>query len=128
MDEAKLCDRIALIQGGKIMSVDKPDAIVMSFPKTLFAAKAKNIYQLLENLRADANVESCYAFGKYLHLTLTSDSADVEQLRELASQYNPDNLEVKVITPVIEDSFIRMMREQGMDKAPTELNAAAHGK
>src|SRR6478609_977740 len=53
MDEASLCDRIALIQNGSIMSLDTPQNIIKSFPKQLFAAKAKDIYQLLKNFRSD---------------------------------------------------------------------------
>nr|WP_315028663.1 ABC transporter ATP-binding protein [uncultured Chryseobacterium sp.] len=112
MDEAKLCDRIALIQNGKIMSVDQPEAIVKSFPKLLFGAKSSNIYKLLEELRTDDAVESCYAFGEYLHLTLKAEGGDEQAVKALASQYHPEELEVIKITPTIEDSFIRLMREQ----------------
>lgn len=112
MDEAKLCDRIALMQGGKIMSVDEPDQIVNSFPKTLFAAKAQNIYKLLQDIRNDSAVESCYAFGEFIHITLKSDSAAIEETRKIALQYQPEQFEVEIITPTIEDSFIRLMREQ----------------
>ena len=111
MDEAKLCDRIALMQNGKIMSVDQPENIVNSFPKTLFAVKSKNIYPLLEALRTDKEVESCYAFGEYLHLTLNKDGKQ-QTVIEIAGKYHPEDLEVIEITPTIEDSFIRLMREQ----------------
>jgi ABC-2 type transport system ATP-binding protein len=112
MDEAKLCDRIALIQNGKIMSVDKPEAIVLNYPKALFGVKAKIIYKLLDSLRLDPEVESCYAFGEYLHLTLKSDDDNEKTVEEIAKKYNPDELEVLKIKPTIEDSFIRLMREQ----------------
>jgi ABC-type multidrug transport system ATPase subunit len=121
MDEAKLCDRIALMQGGKIMSVNKPENIVQSFPKPLFAAKAKDIYKLLQDLRADDEIESCYAFGEYLHLTLKNDSDDEKQVKILAARYHTDDLEVKKVIPAIEDSFIRLMREQHMDKEAKEV-------
>ncbi|MFS4472405.1 ABC transporter ATP-binding protein [Chryseobacterium sp. T20] len=111
MDEAKLCDRIALMQNGKIMSVDQPANIVNSFPKPLFAVKSKNIYPLLEALRTDKDVESCYAFGEYLHLTLNEDG-DMQSVIDTAERYHPESLEVMKITPTIEDSFIRLMREQ----------------
>ncbi|MFZ4928624.1 ABC transporter ATP-binding protein [Chryseobacterium sp. Mn2064] len=111
MDEAKLCDRIALIQNGKIMSVNEPETIIHNFPKTLFAVKSRNIYQLLENLRSDKAVESCYAFGEYLHLTLLADENE-QTVRNIALQYDPEELEVMKITPNIEDSFIRLMQEQ----------------
>ncbi|TDW48769.1 ABC-type multidrug transport system ATPase subunit [Flavobacterium sp. 270] len=122
MDEAKLCDRIALIQNGKIMSVDKPDTIVERYPKPLFAVKAKNIYKLLENLRSDTAVESCYAFGEYLHLTLKAEDDKEQTVKDLAIKYNPEELEVLKITPTIEDSFIRLMREQQTTNNITETS------
>lgn len=112
MDEAKLCDRIALIQNGKIMSVDEPENIVRNFPKALFAVKAKNIYKLLEDLRSDKGVESCYAFGEYIHVTLVAENDDEQTVKDLAEKYNPEDFEVKKITSTIEDSFIRLMQEQ----------------
>jgi len=121
MDEAKLCDRIALIQNGKIMTVDEPQQIINSFPKSLFAVKAKNIYKLLQTLRTEKEVENCDAFGEYLHLTLTSELADEEKVSAIAQKYNPEDLEVKKIEPTIEDSFIRLMREQNDSREPKEM-------
>lgn len=111
MDEASLCDRIALIQNGNIMSVDSPQKIIKGFPGTLFAIKAKNIYQLLKDFRSDPAVDSCYTFGEYLHITLNDDQNSDRILKELQSKYQPEDFEVKCITPTIEDSFIRLMRE-----------------
>ncbi|MBL0738420.1 ABC transporter ATP-binding protein [Flavobacterium sp. GN10] len=121
MDEAKLCDRIALIQNGKIMSVDEPQEIINRFPKMLFAVKAKNIYKLLQNLRTEKEVENCDAFGEFLHLTLVSEQPDVEKVKAIAQKYNPEDLEVKKIEPTIEDSFIRLMREQNHFNEPKEM-------
>ncbi|KAF2342605.1 ABC transporter ATP-binding protein [Flavobacterium tistrianum] len=121
MDEAKLCDRIALIQNGKIMSVDEPQEIINRFPKMLFAVKAKNIYKLLQNLRTEKEVENCDAFGEFLHLTLLSEQPDVEKVKAIAQKYNPEDLEVKKIEPTIEDSFIRLMREQNHFNEPKEM-------
>lgn len=117
MDEATLCDRIALIQNGSIMSIDTPGKIVQSYPKQLFAAKADNIYKLLEDLRTDEEVESCYAFGEYLHLTLKTDDKLAESVKNIAAKYNPSGLETKLITPTIEDSFIRLMNEHNDSEA-----------
>lgn len=125
MDEAKLCDRIALIQGGKILSIDQPECIVQSFPRPLFATKADNIYKLLQDLRSDADIESCYAFGEYLHLTLVSEEDKEQTVKELAAKYKPEGLEVKKVKPTIEDSFIRLMREQDID---AKFKETANGK
>jgi ABC-2 type transport system ATP-binding protein len=110
MDEASLCDRIALIQTGNIMSLDTPQNIVNDFPAELYAVKAKELYQLLKALRADPAVASCYAFGEYLHVTLKDGSHNGdEMLKELALKYNALDFEVRRITATIEDSFISLM-------------------
>lgn len=125
MDEAKLCDRIALIQNGRIMSIDTPDEILKRFPKPLFAVKAKNLYQLLQNLRTDPATESCYAFGEFIHLTLHSDDNQEDQVKEMAEKYHPRDLEVHRITPGIEDVFIRLMQEQ---HSTSQINNSTDGK
>lgn len=109
MDEATLCDRIALIDKGSIMSIDTPDNILKNFPKTLYAAKSSNIYQLLQSLREEEKVESCYAFGEYIHITLKEERDESETLAELLGL---GQMETKVIRPTIEDSFIRLMNER----------------
>lgn len=124
MDEATRCDRIALLQNGRVMSIDTPDHIVASFPKPLFAARADSIYQLLLDLRSDPRVESCDAFGEYLHVTLKTGDADVAAMMEIAGSYHLPGLDVKPVTPTIEDSFIRLMREQNQ---PDERKGTDHG-
>jgi len=109
MDEASLCDRVSLIQSGRIMAVDVPAAIAAGFPNVMFAAKAGNIYQLLTALRADPDVESCYAFGEFLHVTL-KDAHDSERVfSRIAAAHTLPDLDVRRIAPNIEDSFIRLM-------------------
>lgn len=115
MDEASLCDRIALIQGGNIMSVDTPQHIINGFPVSLFAAKAKDFYGLLKQLRADPAVSNCYAFGEYMHVTFKDGNNNEAYLEELAAKYNAEDVEVKKITPAIEDCFIRLMRENEVE-------------
>src|SRR5437762_8137260 len=73
MDEATLCDRIALIQSGKILSIDTPENIVKSYPGNLFAIKSESIYKLLKDLREYEHTLGCFAFGEYLHLSFKDD-------------------------------------------------------
>lgn len=119
MDEAMLCERIALLQKGKILTVDTPENILKSFPLQLYAAKADHIYRLLKDLRASADVETCYPFGEWLHVTLKGpNAAALSFLKNLATKKGHQNIEVKEIAPTIEDSFIRLMQtpEEEMKK------------
>jgi ABC-2 type transport system ATP-binding protein len=122
MDEASLCERIALIQNGRIMSLDTPENIIKAFPVKLYAAKSADIYKLLTDFRADEQVTSSYAFGEFLHLTLKEDSKNgVAELKQFAEQKGHRDIEVKMIEPTIEDSFIRLMNEKGETEKQTNV-------
>ena len=110
MDEASLCDRIALIQSGKVLSTSTPEQIIAQYPTTLYAVKAPNLYALLQHLRQKPEIDSCYPFGEYLHLTL-KESTNPHQFEQQLTQTFPE-VEWKSITPTIEDSFIRLMEEK----------------
>lgn len=112
MDEASLCDRIALMQTGKVLSVDTPQNIIKNYPVKLYAAGASSIYALQKDILANANTDSCYPFGEYLHVTVKDDSeqAITKMLMELKVMGH-DDLEWKEIIPGIEDCFIRLLKE-----------------
>lgn len=111
MDEANLCERIALIQNGKIMSVDTPANIIAAYPVKLYGVRSDNIYKLLKDLRENDQVESSYPFGEYLHVTLKNNQEQTaEILKDYEDQKAHHHFEVKEIEPGIEDSFIRLMK------------------
>lgn len=112
MDEATLCDRIALMQTGKVLSINTPEGIIKQYPKKLYAAGAKSIYALQNTILQNANTDSCYPFGEFLHVTLKDDSEEAihKFLSELKQQGHGE-VEWKPIVPDIEDCFIRLMQQ-----------------
>ena len=109
MDEASLCERIALIDNGTIMSINTPERIISEFPKKLFAVKSPNMSALLKELRAHPAVDTAYAFGEYHHVTLMDQSMiGVPTLQMVEHQ----ELEIKPITPTVEDCFINLMTHE----------------
>jgi ABC-type multidrug transport system ATPase subunit len=109
MDEATLCDRIALIQSGKILTVDTPENIVKSYQGKLFDVKSENIYKLLTDLRNYEHTQSCFAFGEYLHLSFREDEkVSREEVLNYLHSKGHKNIELKRTEPTIEDCFIKM--------------------
>lgn len=98
MDEASLCDRIALIQDGEIMRIDTPERIVAGYPDKLYAAKSNNNYRLLNYLKERDDVKSCYIAGEYLHVIFKTKTPPIIE-----------NTEIHNIKPNIEDCFIQLM-------------------
>jgi ABC-type multidrug transport system ATPase subunit len=110
MDEANLCERIALMQNGRIMSVDTPSNIIKEFPQRLFAIKAAEMGRLLVDLRQVDFLASCYAFGEYHHITFkTEKSGEQDELIALLGTRGHHDVQINKITPTIEDCFIKLM-------------------
>ncbi|MBX3006979.1 MAG: ABC transporter ATP-binding protein [Melioribacteraceae bacterium] len=108
MDEANLCDRIALIQTGKILEIDTPLNIVNRFDKNIYAVKSKSMFNLLNDLRAYSKTESCFAFGQYHHLVLKEENPDMNDLKSFLKDHT--ELKITQIEPNIEDRFMQLMR------------------
>lgn len=109
MDEAVLCDRIALIQNGKILSVDTPENTVRKYPTRLYAARSDDMHRLLKKIRSYPDIASCFTFGESMHFTFRSDDPqNIEKLKAKLNETPHDYLEIKEIQPGIEDYFIQI--------------------
>jgi len=110
MDEAKLCDRIALILNGRIISIETPNNIIKKFSDKLYAIKANNMGKLLNDLRNNKLIKTCFAFGEFHHITFQNDGINLQsKLIENLQNAGYQNIEIKEITPNIEDCFINLM-------------------
>jgi ABC-2 type transport system ATP-binding protein len=109
MDEAALCDRIALIQSGKILSIDTPDNIAKGYPTKLYAIKANGMYRLLQCLQTYPNRLNSYAFGEYAHVTFGNEKLDKAHLEHFLTDHGLSEIEIKSIPATIEDSFIQLL-------------------
>jgi ABC-2 type transport system ATP-binding protein len=112
MDEATLCDSIALIQNGKILSIETPLKITQSFGEPLYQIKAENQIQLMHDLKNNIDIKTCYSFGEYLHITFKNNALENQiKLNNYLLQLNHQNIDCTLITAGIEDCFIKLMHE-----------------
>jgi len=111
MDEASLCDRVALIQKGEILSINTPDGIIGQFEKPLWAIKAKEMYPLMNAIKDDPEVESCYPFGQYHHVVFKTQENSKQKLENIARAGHYTNVEIEAIKPNIEDCFMALMED-----------------
>jgi ABC-type multidrug transport system ATPase subunit len=111
MDEANLCDRVALIQKGKILSVNTPEGITKEFKRPLWAIKADEMFALMNAIKSDPRVESCYSFGQYHHVVFKSEKNNKEDLENISAKGNFSGVEIRAIQPGIEDCFMALMAD-----------------
>src|SRR5665213_743636 len=111
MDEAGLCDRVALIQKGKILSMNTPEGITREFKKPLWAIKANEMFPLMNAIKADPSVESCFPFGPFHHVVCKTGDNDKERLEQIIQNGKYTNVTIQSIKPNIEDCFMALMKE-----------------
>ncbi len=111
MDEAALCDRIALIQNGKILEVNSPEAIVEKFPKSIYNIQANNMYQLIQSLNGYQHAYSVFPFGEFVHYTDKRDSFKLDELNTYLESENLSDIVIEQTEPTIEDTFMELARE-----------------
>lgn len=111
MDEATLCERIALIQNGRILSIDTPENIISEYPWPLYAVKSDDMSGLLKDLRTQKELLDCNAFGEYHHITFDRDSETEKNIVLMRlKDRGHRNIVMSQVKPTIEDCFIQLMR------------------
>ena len=110
MDEALRCDRIALIQGGRLLGIDTPEGIRSSYKSKLYAVRHHDRYRLLIALREIPQVVSPEPFGESVHISLR-DGADPAGVIKLLEDAGLRGVTIAETVPGIEDVFLELMQK-----------------
>lgn len=108
MDEAAICDRVALIQDGRIMDTDTPEGITRKFTSPLLGLKGKYKQSTLSWMRSLPQVKNVFPFGDSIHITLKPDAIKKELERAFIEQ-KVEFEDIEEIEPDIEDCFMDLM-------------------
>ncbi|HMQ48246.1 MAG TPA: ABC transporter ATP-binding protein [Saprospiraceae bacterium] len=108
MDEASLCDRIALIQKGKILGIDTPNGLTSRYERPLWAVRASDTYRLIGDLRTFSNTHTAYPFGDSVHLGL-KEATDQAVLYQYLLEKGHESVQIEAIRPDVEDCFMEWM-------------------
>ena len=109
MDEATRCDRIAMMDHGRILRTDTPERLVAGLDENLYNAVAPDMFRLLSGLRTLPEVIDCYTFGAALHVVGTNAFSPEDVVRKLAGM-GIEGVSIYPAKGVIEDLFIKLTR------------------
>jgi len=107
MDEATLCDRIALILNGEFLQIDTPQNIIAGYPEMLWSIQTDQIHRLLKDLRKHSFVKSAFSFGDTFHITV-NEQFSIDELETYLTSNGHSNIEIETIQPTVEDCFMRL--------------------
>lgn len=111
MDEASLCDRVALMQDGNLLSIDTPARITEAYSYTLFAVRTNQKYDMLSCLRMLENASLVYPFGENIHVVSGKGKLTEDKLRTHLTAQGFESWEIVPVSPDIEDCFIALMNQ-----------------
>lgn len=112
MDEAEQCERIVLINKGKILGVDTPKNLVERLESNIYKASAVEMYPLLNALRGYPGVNDCYTFGTTLHV-VADDGFDPEAAIDKLRRNGLTDVRICQAKGNIEDLFIKLAKDDG---------------
>ena len=112
MDEAKLCDRVALIDKSEILQIDSPGNLTKAFTKALYGIKHPDKYRLINVLKDYEFADSVHPFGEFIHYTDRRGSIDESGLNEYLDSKGLTGANIQSIEPDIEDLFMSLMQPE----------------
>ena len=117
MDEAALCDRIGLLQNGKILEImDPSDPVPGRYP--LYRLRSsRGSYEYLGLLRSMDACRTAWLFGDELHVTPYGEEG-AAKIRSKLSEQHDSSLEWEAIPLSIEDRFMELMQEETVHPDP----------
>ncbi len=111
MDEATRCDRIAMIQSGKIIGINTPEAFIENFKGKLYTFKSKDIFTLLRAMESCPLDCNYYPYGEHCHVAFYDDiSTALPQFEQFLLSQNLPHSEIQPIDPSVEDCFIEIVQ------------------
>jgi ABC-2 type transport system ATP-binding protein len=116
MDEAVRCDRVSLMQGGRLLATDRPAEIGRSYPRPLIAVRGADVLGLLGALRRFPHAAAVWPFGEQVHYTdARADVAADRIVPELSAHLAAAGLAGVSLEPIpasIEDAFMWHMAQE----------------
>jgi ABC-2 type transport system ATP-binding protein len=108
LDEAERCSRVALLDRGRLLALDAPDALRAGLAGTLLEVippDPRSAHDVLRRKGYDAQI-----FGDRLHVWSSSSRADAAaDLTRATATLIPES-QVRVITPSLEDAYIARLQ------------------
>ena len=106
LDEAERCNRVGLMNQGRLIAIDTPRAIKQILPERCYEVVARDQRSTREALSKRADVLSAEPSGPVLHVFADAST----EPKALVAAF--EGATIQPITPSLEDVFIAMMRRE----------------
>ena len=130
LDEAERCDRVGLIDEGRLLAVGTPAEIKMLMEGSILAIRSDQAREIVSLLVAQAFSKSVNLFGDTIHLVCDHIRETEREVTRLLGEKKLHFQQMREIKPSLEDVFVSLLGGKSKETTTSSLTtfAPAHGK
>ena len=113
MEEAEYCHRLALLNRGRLIAMDRPRGLRSRVVEPIIEVKTDHAALAVEALTGTPGVLDAAMFGRELHVTVSDETQGTEIIRRTLAAAGREIERMTSIEPSLEDVFVSLVRAEG---------------
>jgi ABC-2 type transport system ATP-binding protein len=113
MEEAEYCDRLALMNRGRLIALDSPEGIRNMLDAPLLEVESSSSIAALEVIEEAEGVVRASLFGRAIHAIVGSAGEGERSIRAALRKAGLDVVSIRPINPSLEDVFVSLIEASG---------------
>jgi ABC-2 type transport system ATP-binding protein len=110
MDEAGMCDRVALMFEGNILAMDQPDRLLQSYDEPLYLIETDQVHIAYNILYRLDEFSDCNLFGNGVHVADQNNLGETG-IKEILDMKKIEYSSVERIDADLEDLFLKLIKD-----------------
>lgn len=113
MEEAEYCNRLALMNRGRLIALDRPKALRTAMTEPILEVTTDDPARVVETLRPLEGIVDAAMFGRSVHVAVEEEGHVAEELADRLTAAGIACSSVERVPPSLEDAFVWYVRRAG---------------
>ncbi len=113
MEEAEYCSRLALMNRGRLIALDRPANLKREMGEPLLEVVTDKPSKAVEALRSVPGVLEAAMFGRVVHVMVDDEAAATTTIPQVLAAAGRECTAIERIAPSLEDVFVARVRREG---------------
>ncbi|MDP2470699.1 MAG: ABC transporter ATP-binding protein [Candidatus Palauibacterales bacterium] len=113
MEEAEYCNRVALMNRGRLIALDRPGALRAALEEPILEVRTMDAARAVEALAGADGVIEAAMFGRRLHVAASDEALARSSIESRLAGAGLRAEQIERIEPSLEDVFVSLVRREG---------------
>lgn len=113
MEEAECCSRLALMNRGRLIALDKPAVLKQLIDEPIFEVETDTAPEAVEALQRAPEIIDAAMFGRTVHVTVADEDSGVQDIPRILEAAERSCKSLRRVTPSLDDVFVALVRQEG---------------